>query len=543
MSDYIALYRKFRPPTFDDVRGQDHIVTTLKNQIRAERIGHAYLFTGTRGTGKTSVARILARAVNCEHPKDGNPCGNCDTCRAIESAQGLGTIVEIDAASNNGVENIREIIEEVSYSPTVGRYKVYIIDEAHMITTSAFNALLKTLEEPPSYCIFILATTDVQKVPITILSRCQRYDFRRIDAETIVERLREVCSREAVDAEDRALSYIARKADGSMRDSLSLLDQCIAFHYGETLTFDRVLDVLGAVDATVFHTLFERISHQEVTEVLQLVSDQVSQGRDLTQFVSDFVWYLRDLMLVSASPRGADAIDMSAENLEQLRAQAAQADLDTILRYIHICSGLLADLRQAVQKRILVETALIRLCKPQTDRDEAALRDRLRILEAHDGRTGELLRAWESGSLGVTQTPADHAVPPVQAAEAPAPAPRILPEAVPEDVRQIVQEWPALLQKMDVTMRHCLNGALLSLDQDRQLLIVLDNPAGYDMMKREDSQAELDRFLSEQTGKRVPFELRLSARQERERLYPDLRTVLGTDMDIEEEDFDPDDID
>ena len=225
---YTALYRKFRPERFEDVKGQDHIVTTLKNQIAAERIGHAYLFCGTRGTGKTTIAKIFAKAVNCEHPVDGSPCGECRSCRTIAAGASMN-VIEIDAASNNGVDNIREIVDEVSYSPAEGKYKVYIIDEVHMLSIGAFNALLKTLEEPPSYVIFILATTEVHKIPVTILSRCQRYDFKRISIETIADRMRELMEEEGQQVEERALRYIARAADGSMRDALSLLDQCIAF--------------------------------------------------------------------------------------------------------------------------------------------------------------------------------------------------------------------------------------------------------------------------------------------------------------------------
>ena len=247
---YTALYRKWRPTSFEEVRGQDHIVKTLKNQINSGRIGHAYLFCGTRGTGKTSIAKIFARAVNCEHPVDGSPCGECSMCRQIAEGASLN-VVEIDAASNNGVENIRDIREQVQYPPTDGRYRVYIIDEVHMLSIGAFNALLKTLEEPPSYVIFILATTEVHKIPITILSRCQRYDFKRISIDTIAGRLAELTQAEQIDVDDRALRYVARAADGSMRDALSLLDQCVAFHFGEKLTYDNVLEVLGAVDNRV----------------------------------------------------------------------------------------------------------------------------------------------------------------------------------------------------------------------------------------------------------------------------------------------------
>ena len=251
---YTALYRKFRPVEFEDVKGQEHIITTLKNQIEANRIGHAYLFCGTRGTGKTTVAKIFAKAVNCEHPVNGSPCGECAMCRSIAAGTSMN-VIEIDAASNNGVDNIREIREEVAYRPTEGKYKVYIIDEVHMLSIGAFNALLKTLEEPPEYVIFILATTEVHKIPITILSRCQHYDFKRISIETITDRMRDLMQEEQVEVEEKALRYVAKAADGSMRDALSLLDQCIAFYLGQKLTYDNVLEVLGAVDTDVFLSL------------------------------------------------------------------------------------------------------------------------------------------------------------------------------------------------------------------------------------------------------------------------------------------------
>ena len=288
---YTALYRKWRPSSFADVKGQDHIVQTLKNQIISQRIGHAYLFCGTRGTGKTSIAKIFAKAVNCEQPADGSPCGECRTCRNIAAGASLN-VVEIDAASNNGVENIREIREQVQYPPTEGKYRVYIIDEVHMLSTGAFNALLKTLEEPPSYVIFILATTEVHKIPVTVLSRCQRYDFKRITVETIAEHLKELTQAEQIQVEEKALTYIAKSADGALRDALSLLDQCIAFHYGELLTYDNVLDVLGAVDITVFGRLFRAVAQNKTKDCIACLEDMVIQGRELGRFVVLFCGFL-----------------------------------------------------------------------------------------------------------------------------------------------------------------------------------------------------------------------------------------------------------
>ena len=290
---YMALYRKFRPDEFEDVKGQTAIVKTLRNQIKADRIGHAYLFCGTRGTGKTTVAKIFAKAVNCEHPVEGSPCGKCDICRSISGGTSMN-VIEIDAASNNGVDNIREIREEVAYRPTEGRYKVYIIDEVHMLSIGAFNALLKTLEEPPEYVIFILATTEAHKIPITILSRCQRYDFKRITVDTIAGRLKELIDKEQWDVEEKAVRYIARMADGSMRDALSLLDQCAAFYIGEKLTYDHALEVLGAVDTEVFSRLLRDLIGMDVHTVVETVHELTMQGRELSQVAADFTWYLRN---------------------------------------------------------------------------------------------------------------------------------------------------------------------------------------------------------------------------------------------------------
>ena len=377
---YTALYRKWRPTSFEEVRGQDHIVKTLKNQINSGRIGHAYLFCGTRGTGKTSIAKIFARAVNCEHPVDGSPCGECSMCRQIAEGASLN-VVEIDAASNNGVENIRDIREQVQYPPTDGRYRVYIIDEVHMLSIGAFNALLKTLEEPPSYVIFILATTEVHKIPITILSRCQRYDFKRISIDTIAGRLAELTQAEQIDVDDRALRYVARAADGSMRDALSLLDQCVAFHFGEKLTYDNVLEVLGAVDNRVFSKLFQAVLASDTKACIREIEEMITQGRDLSQLVNDFVWYMRNLLIAKTTDEPGDMLDMSEENLAVLKEEAAGVDTETLMRYIRIFSELSGQLRYASQKRILVEIAFIKLTTPSMEQNLDSILQRITLLE------------------------------------------------------------------------------------------------------------------------------------------------------------------
>lgn len=387
---YMALYRKWRPDTFEEVKGQDHVVTTLKNQIINNRIGHAFLFCGTRGTGKTSIAKLFAKAVNCEHPINGSPCNECAACRAIADGSSMN-VIEIDAASNNGVDNIRQIREEVQYSPSEGKYKVYIIDEVHMLTQGAFNALLKTLEEPPAYVIFILATTESHKIPITISSRCQKYEFRRISVETISDRLMELLGREQIEAEKKAVDYIAKAADGSMRDALSILDQCIAFNIGKELTYENVLDTIGAVDIDVFARLLDCVIKLDVVGAIDLVDEVVWQGRELSRFVSEFTWFLRNVLLVKVSPEADQKLDMSAENLERLRQLAAQIDTDALIRYINIFSDTSANIKYAVQKRIVLELAVIKLCKPEMETDYSALLDRVRVLE----------QKLESGAAGL----------------------------------------------------------------------------------------------------------------------------------------------
>lgn len=377
---YTALYRKFRPNVFEDVKGQDHIVKTLKNQVKSGRVGHAYIFCGTRGTGKTTLAKILAKAVNCENPVDGSPCNECAMCRSIAKQTSMN-VIEIDAASNRGVDSAREIVNEVRYSPTEGKYKVYIIDEVHMLTTEAHNALLKTLEEPPEYMIFILATTEVHAIPVTILSRCQRYDFHRIDINTISDRLLELTGIEGLKVEDRAIRYVAKAADGSMRDALSLLDQCIACHYEDELTYDEVLKVLGAVDLDIFHKYLCAVLSKDVIRLLELTEDVIMSGKELGRLVTEFTWYLRNLLILKSSKEAEEMIEASKEDMEMLRSDAKNITFLELFRDIEIFSELSNRLRYAVQKRALLEVALVRLCIPQMDTDVESLHIRIKELE------------------------------------------------------------------------------------------------------------------------------------------------------------------
>lgn len=514
---YMALYRKFRPDTFEDVKGQEAIVTTLKNQIKTGRIGHAYLFCGTRGTGKTTIAKIMAKAANCENPIDGSPCKTCAMCQKIAAGTGMN-VIEIDAASNNGVDNIREIVEEVSYSPTEGKYKVYIIDEVHMLSTGAFNALLKTLEEPPSYVIFILATTEAHKIPITILSRCQRYDFKRISIDTIAGRIRELTDKEHVEIEEAAIRYIAKVADGSMRDALSLLDQCIAFHYGETLTYEKALNVLGAVDNSVFAALLDCVTDKNIMGAISVLDEVVMQGRELPQFVNDFILYLRNLMMVKSADVSAETLEISNEALEVLKAEANVLDMNTIFRYIRVFSELANQIKYAGQKRILIEVAIVKLCRPQMESKQDSLLDRIRDLE-------------EAVARGVVVSTAGQERP---TAEKTVVRPT-LPKAVPEEIQKIVQNWSSLLEAMEQPLKSALNKVRLSLSENGSLLVVAEDFIAFETLKRENNMAVLKNELEDFIQKEIRIELREVAQgQYFEDSYVDLFRTLKMPVEIEE---------
>lgn len=501
---YTALYRKFRPDNFADVKGQDHIVTTLTNQIKHNRIGHAYLFCGTRGTGKTTVAKILAKAVNCENPIDGSPCNECAMCKAIQAGTAMN-VIEIDAASNNGVDNIREIREEVSYRPTEGRYKVYIIDEVHMLSTGAFNALLKTLEEPPSYVMFILATTEAHKIPITILSRCQRYDFHRITIDTIAARLEELLKVEGVEAEEKAIRYVAKVGDGSMRDALSLLDQCIAFYLGQTLTYDKVLDVLGAVDTEVFSKLLRRVIQGDVTSSIHILEELIVGGRELNQFVGDFTWYLRNLLLVKTSENPEDAIDVSSENMMLLKEESAMLDVETLMRYIRIFSDLSNQIRYASQKRVLVEIALIKLCRPAMEMNLDSVLDRIRVLEQRmDERPVQQVVVQ---SADVQQAAGKQMTDDLQAdaykQEEPA-------KAAPEDLQKIVAGWRVITGQATGMFKQMLQKAIPKYDKETGesiLYVEFQDFLGQSYIDNPDAVKELQDIIAEQTGKMVEIRM------------------------------------
>lgn len=535
---YTALYRKWRPTSFEEVRGQDHIVKTLKNQINSGRIGHAYLFCGTRGTGKTSIAKIFARAVNCEHPVDGSPCGECSMCRQIAEGASLN-VVEIDAASNNGVENIRDIREQVQYPPTDGRYRVYIIDEVHMLSIGAFNALLKTLEEPPSYVIFILATTEVHKIPITILSRCQRYDFKRISIDTIAGRLAELTQAEQIDVDDRALRYVARAADGSMRDALSLLDQCVAFHFGEKLTYDNVLEVLGAVDNRVFSKLFQAVLASDTKACIREIEEMIIQGRDLSQLVNDFVWYMRNLLIAKTTDEPGDMLDMSEENLAILKEEATGVDTETLMRYIRIFSELSGQLRYASQKRILVEIAFIKLTTPSMEQNLDSILQRITLLEQKMQEMPDNLQKLASLAPAAGQAASSKTA----VVETP-PEPKTvsLPPAQYEDLMLMRKEWRriASLSQLVGSIRLSLPKTSVEPAGEGCLCIVCTDENTFGIINREPELKNLQEVVQEKYKKTLQFKVRLESSAVPQRTVyvsdEDLKNAIHTDVIVEEDD-------
>ena len=385
---YQALYRQYRPKTFDEVLGQNHITIILKNQIKKGNIGHAYLFSGTKGTGKTSTAKIFSRAVNCTDLEDGNPCNKCDICRGILD-ESIMDVIEMDAASNRGIEDIRELREKVVYPPSSTRYKIYIIDEVHMLTRESFNALLKTLEEPPKHLIFILATTEPQRLPQTILSRCQRFDFKRLSSKDMIENMRSICDELDIYAEPGALSLIARNSDGAMRDALSLLDQCIS--YKERLTYEDALDVLGITSTDILFSIVDDIIGGRAEKPLHKVDEIIQDGKDINQLIKDLIYHFRNLLIGKSSKSYADIIDMDDGIVEAYMKQAEDISLEFILRVLDILNASEKQAKWATQPRIILEMAIIRMVNLDTKNDMEA-------------RIAQLEQAIGGGQLNIPKT-------------------------------------------------------------------------------------------------------------------------------------------
>lgn len=376
---YTALYREWRPQNFNDVVSQKHITSTLKNEIKGNKIAHAYLFCGTRGTGKTSTAKIFSKAVNCLNPIDGEPCNKCENCIKINQGTFLD-VTELDAASNNGVDKIRDIIDDVIYPPREGKYKVYIMDEVHMLSTGAVNAFLKTLEEPPSYVIFILATTDPQKLPVTILSRCQRFDFKRIKSSEIEGRLRRIVDEKGVEADDRSLMLISRMADGAMRDALSILDQAISMGNSK-INYNDLLQILGLVTNENINNLMDFLIARDMEGALKEVDNIVFSGKDINVAIKDLITQFRNLLMTKITPKPEQVIDASLEDIAEMKKRGEKIRVEEIMRDIRILEDSLNQAKWSTQSRIYLELSIMKLCRIEYDTSKETILKRLNQLQ------------------------------------------------------------------------------------------------------------------------------------------------------------------
>lgn len=429
-----ALYRSYRPQTFEDVVGQEHIIKTLKNQIQTNTIGHAYLFCGTRGTGKTSTAKIFARTVNCPNSINEEPCNNCDICKEI-LADNTMDVIEIDAASNNSVDDIREIRENVKYTPTKSKYKVYIIDEVHMLSQGAFNALLKTLEEPPSYVIFILATTEPHKIPATILSRCQRFDFKRVTVSDMINRMKVICSDIGIEADDKALNLIARSSQGALRDALSILDQCISFS-DNSIQYKDVVELLGTVNIDYLFKIANYIVNEDTKSCLEMLNELVIWGKDIKNFISDLIDHFRNLMVCKVSKDLDEIISLPEETLEQLKDQSNPIDIKDIIRILNVLSEAQDNIRYSSNPRVLVEVCIMKLCQPMYDDSNEGLIKRISKLE-------------QIISSGIKLTPNSKAEDNIEIKiEGSTEYSVDYEEIKSEDVKQLEKIWPNILEQI-----------------------------------------------------------------------------------------------
>ena len=517
---YQALYRKWRPRTFSDVSGQETVTAALKNELKTGRLSHAYLFTGCRGTGKTTCAKILAKAVNCQSPVDGDPCNECAICRGIDDGTILD-VTEIDAASNNGVDSIRDLRDEVAFTPVSGTYRVYIIDEVHMLSAGAFNALLKTLEEPPAHVIFILATTEVHKLPATILSRCQRFDFGRIRPEEIAARITYVANEEGLTVTPDAAMLLARLADGALRDGLSLLDQCASV--AQHIDMDTVTAVTGMAGQDTLAELTACVAGQDAPAALALVDRLYRSAKDMERLCAEWVTYLRNLMVLNSVTEVGELVIATPDELNAMRAQAQTLGLPTILHMMEVLQGTLDRLKGGVSRRVEMEMAVLRLCDPRLDDTKAALLHRVEVLE-NAVKNGAAVAAPAPAAVPaaipapaapVAETiPAPEAIPAPTAAP-PAPMEDVMP-AIPAPVAPApVGETPfaAWADVLDYMRQSCppLFGILdgtTALLKDGSLVICVDNPLLAQLLKEGGNKQQLQNAIQHVTGQTYPMALR-----------------------------------
>lgn len=494
---YQALYRKYRPKNFDDVVGQEHITVTLKQEISSGRVGHAYLFTGSRGTGKTTCSKIIAKAVNCPNQQDGNPCGVCDICKGIDDGSILD-VTEIDAASNNGVDNIRQLREEANFTPAVTKYRVYIIDETHMLSVGAFNALLKIMEEPPEHVIFILATTEVHKIPATILSRCQRFDFRRIDPKVIAERVKYVCQQENILIDEDAASLIARLAEGGMRDALSLLDVCRSNARNpedqqEHITAEHVRSSAGLAMSDCLFSIADAVLKQDVPAILKEIDTMFLNSIDFEKMCVQLISHYRGLMMAKALKSPADFVPGLSQDIQALTEQASRYSMGQILYSLTVLQDTLSRMSKTSQTRTELEMAVIKLSNPSLDRSVDAILARLSKLENQlkNGMVSIASSAAQTAQVSVEKPSADT----VNQTAQPVAAPEVAPTASSVDIQplpspskkevSIFEEWPQVLDALRHT-NNALHGALINTTAYRYQEIILidcDNPLFLEMIR------------------------------------------------------------
>ncbi len=513
---YTALYRKWRPMVFDEVVGQDQVIQTIRSQVKTNSIPHAYLFSGTRGTGKTSTAKILSRAVNCLTPDGENPCNTCEVCKGILD-ESLMDIIEIDAASNNGVDDVRELRENVKYPPSKAKYKVYIIDEVHMLSTGAFNALLKTLEEPPHYVIFILATTEPHKIPATILSRCQRFDFKRVSAEANQERIGYILEQMNIDYEPEAIDLIIQNADGAVRDALSLLDKCIEGS-GESLTLAQAMESLGLVMDDVLFAFSKAMLEKNNEELFNQIDALNENGRDLTQFLKRLITHYRNFMMVKV---GADVNRMVKESdgyIEQMAGQVESVSINTLIRWINILSTLENELKWSSQGRILFEVAIAKLVDPIYDQSFEGLVERIEQLERGVVPMGtatvssQITTSKQAGATTQTKKattqPVKEAPPREGKKEAAVETPQVAqPVSYPkgalgsEELQKIQNAWMQLLMTIkdrNVRVHAFLMEGQPKVIQKNELLVGFDDIFGFhvDMLTRPENKQLVEQVIS-----------------------------------------------
>lgn len=517
--EYKALYRKHRPDSFDGIVGQDMVIRTLKNQIKNGQIAHAYLFCGPRGTGKTSTAKVFSKAINCENIKEDGPCGVCDVCESMASGSNMD-IIEIDAASNNSVDDVRDLREKVKFPPTKGSYKVYIIDEVHMLSQGAFNALLKTLEEPPKHVVFILATTEPHKLPATILSRCQRFDFKRIGQGTIVEWIRSIAQKEGLDIEESALYSIARQAEGGARDALSLLDQSIGL-YGKKISNEGILSILGTASQDFLFTTVDDLIAGRVQGLLEAINKLVDNGKDLSVFVKGLNGHLRDMLVAKLCDKPSDLIDRESSELDRLINQAQGASETRLVRAVEILSELLAYIKKSSQPRILLELALIKICRPSQEDSYDALIDRIELLEKQVKDNSQRLPRQMTEAVAVYEKePSPNAsidiverVPAKEDYESdPGPESSLEPDSIPmpkdegvkAKVKDPIANWPQILElvrKDRIAIYGLLADAKPRLKENRLILYFPPMQGFYAAaIDKEDNKAYLEGLIKQLTG-------------------------------------------